>query len=137
MNSPDSQRLQEVYRREFRSLLQYARGSAPYATGADRTILDSVMRIATEEATDLEAFGELLDKNRITLPYLGSYPMGFTDLNFVTIRHLLPKLIAEQKRDLAKLEAEIPEYTDVIARAAMQRLAELHRRHLKELEALG
>jgi hypothetical protein len=137
MNRADAHRLQETFRSEYRSLLQYIRGAAPYAAGPDRAIRDSVMRIAQEEGEALDSFGELLEDNRVTLPYLGSFPVEFTDLNFVTIRHLLPKLVAEQKRDLANLEAEVPLYTDGIARAADLRLVELHKRHLNELEALG
>lgn len=137
MNAVEVHRIQEVSRREYRSLLQYAREASPFASGADRLVRDAVMRIAKEESTALESFGEVLESLRVTLPYLGSFPIGFTDLNFVTIRHLLPKLVAEQSRDLVKLEAEAMALSDVIARAAVQRLAELHRRHLKELESLG
>lgn len=137
MSPVDAHRLQEIYRREYRSLSQYVREASPYAAGADRPIRDAVMRIATEETAALESFGKVLETLRVSLPYLGSFPVEFTDLNFVTIRHLLPKLIAEHKGDLVKLEVEILTCTDVIARAAVQRLAELQRRHLKEMEALG
>ena len=132
MSPLDAQRLQEVYRREYRSLLQYIREASPYAAGPDRLLRDAVLRIAKEEATALESFGEVLESLRVSLPYLGSFPVAFTDLNFVTIRHLIPKLIAEQKRDIAKLEAEAVE-----SGGTVQRLIEVHRRHLKELEALG
>jgi len=130
-------RLQHVYRREYRSLLQYVREASPYAALADRPVRDGVMRIAKEEATAIEAFGEWLEEHRLSLPYLGSFPVGFTDLNFVGIRHLLPKLIAEQKRDLQVLEADVSSFADVVARAAVQRLVDVHQRHLKELESLG
>src|SRR5437870_5381129 len=122
MSPADAPRLQDVYRREYRSLLQYVREASPYASGADRSIREAVFRIANEEAAALEAFGTGLESLRIALPYLGSFPAGFMDLNFVTIRHLLPRLIVEQKQDLAKLEAEIPAVIDVVGRAAVQQL---------------
>jgi len=137
MKPADAQSLQETFRREYRSLLQYVSGAAPFARGADIALRDSVLRIAGEEERALEAFGEFLDENRVTLPYLGSFPMDFMDLNFVTIRHLLPKLLKEQKKDLVVLETEASVHTDSIARGAVERLVELHRRHLKELESLG
>jgi hypothetical protein len=137
MSPIDEQRLQAIFRREYRSLLQYVREAAPFASGPDRLPRDAVLRIATEEAAALEAFGEVLDGLRIPLPYLGSFPVVFTDLNFVTIRHLLPKLIVEQKNDLVKLEADVPLVLNAIAYAAVLRLIDLHRRHLQELESLG
>lgn len=137
MSPADANRLQEVYRREYRSLLQYAREASPYTSVPDRPVRDSVMRIANEESAALQSFGEVLETSRVALPQLGSFPMNYTDLNFVTIRHLVPKLIAEQKRDVMKLESELPAFADVIVRAAMQKLVDLHQRHLKEMEAIG
>jgi hypothetical protein len=137
MSPADEARLQDMYRREHRSLLQYAREASPYAAGADRKVLDGVLRIATEEADALGLFARFLDAARVPLPYPGSYPVAFTDLNFVTVRSLLPKLVAEQKQDLAKLEADCDSLGDPPARTAVEKLAEIHCRHLAELEALG
>jgi hypothetical protein len=137
MTPADERRLQETYRREYRSLLQYVREASPYANAADRPLRDAVLRIATDEGDALTRFGDVLEDSRITLPYLGSFPVAFTDLNFVTIRHLLPKLVAEQKQDIAWLESQVPACEDVTARAAIQRLVDLHKTHSKELESLG
>jgi hypothetical protein len=137
MSPVDSRRLQELFRRESRSLLQYALGASPYAAGDDRKVREDVKRIAQEEGEALERLGEFLVESRITLPYLGSFPVAFTDLNFVHIRHLLPKLIDEQKRDLSALEADLAAAADPAARSEIDRLVELHRRHLKELESLA
>jgi len=137
MISADERRLQETYRREDRSLLQYAREASLYTPVADRPLRDAMLRIAGEESAALESFGETLDRRRVPLPYLGSFPMQFTDLNFVAIRYFVPKLIAEQKQDLAKLEADVPALADAPARAAVQDLVEIHKRHLKELESLA
>ena len=68
-----------------------------------------------------------------------TFPVEFTDLNFVTIRHLLPKLVAEQKKDLANLEAE--DATPSLRRRVGARIAELEeaveerRRHADALAA--
>lgn len=133
----DVEQLQGLFRREYRSLLQYTREASPYAAGPDRKLLDEVLRVAAEESGALAGFGDFLASHHVPAPYLGSFPMAFTDLNFVNIRFLLPKLAAEQKQDLAKLEADTAALTDPAARTAVQRLVELHRRHLTELEALG
>ena len=44
MNAVEVHRIQEVYRREYRSLLQYAREASPFASGADRLVRDAVVR---------------------------------------------------------------------------------------------
>ena len=137
MSPADEQRLQAVYRRGNRSMLQYAREASPYTPLADRKLLAAMKRIAAEEADALEAFAAFLDGRRVPLPFPGSFPMAFTDLNFVTIRSLLPKLVAEQKADRGTLDADREAVGDTAAKAQLQLLVELHRRHLSELEAIG
>ena len=135
MDSAEMKRLQDILRRESRSLLQYVRESAPYAIGPDRKLLAEVQRIAEEESIALDQFADFLTQNRVPLPYMGSFPMGFTDFNYVAIRYLLPKLVSEQRQDLAALEASASALNEATGRTAMSTLIELHRRHLKELEA--
>ncbi|MDB5310022.1 MAG: hypothetical protein JWO38_4224 [Gemmataceae bacterium] len=137
MSPADAHRLQDVFRRESRSLLQYVRGAAPYASGTDRKLLDAVQRVATEETAAIETLGEFLGARRVPLPYLGSFPVAFTDLNFVGIRYLIPKIIAEQKQDLAALEVDVGVLTDPDAGSAVRQLVDAHQRHLAELEQLG
>lgn len=137
MTPTDAALLQGLYRKEHRSLLQYARDASPYAAGADRKVLDAVLRVAGEEADALDAFANFIDDARVPLPYSGSYPVAFTDLNFVTIRSLLPRLVVSQRADLAALESARDRLADLAARAAVQTLVDLHRRHLGELEGFG
>lgn len=136
MSPADKERLRELYRRESRSLLQYVLGASPYAAGTDRKLLDEVTRIGNEESDTIRELHDFLASHRVTPPHLGAFPVAFMDLNFVSIRFLLPKLITEQRRDLTALEADHAETTDPAGRELVQRLVELHRRHLKELEGL-
>jgi hypothetical protein len=137
MTPADSRLIQEIYRREYRSLLQYSREAAPYTSLADRPLRDGILRIVKEERDELDAFGEWMESLRVPRSYLGSFPVAYTDLNFVTVRHLLPKLVAEQQRDTQSLKADAAACSDDASRSAIQRLIELHTRHLKELESLG
>jgi len=137
MTPADAARLREVYRRESRSLLRYVRGASPYTSLADRGVRDALFRVADESAAALDALGDYLERVRVDLPPLGSYPVAFTDLNFVAVRSLLPRVAAEQRLDLTALEADAAATTDPAARAAVGALADLHRRHSKELDALG
>lgn len=134
MSPADAARLQAVYRRETCGLLQYVPGAAPYA-GPDVKALGTVNHAAAEEAAELDRLAGLLDTNRVTIPLPGSFPVGFTDLNFVSVRSLLPRLVAEQKRATGELETDRDALTDPAARDALQRLVDLHRKHLLELES--
>ena len=137
MTPAEMQLLQDAYRRECRSLLQYVREASPYTSAADRPIRDRILHLADDELEHLEAFAERLESHRVPVPHLGSFPVAFTDLNFVAVRHLVPKLLVEQKADVAKLEADAAACTDVVAKAAIEALVGVHRGHLKELESLG
>ena len=68
MTPADTRLLQEAYRRECRSLLQYSREAAPYTSLADRPVRDGIQRIAKEESAELDAFSERMDAHRVALP---------------------------------------------------------------------
>ncbi|MBX9582209.1 MAG: hypothetical protein K2X87_18035 [Gemmataceae bacterium] len=132
----DEHRLREAYRRESRSLLQYAGQAELYAGGADRKVLDAVRRVAAEDAEHLRGFADILGQMRVAPPHPGAFPVGFTDLNFVAARWLLPKLAADRRRAAADLTADRDAVADPAAKAAFEALADMARRHLAELESL-
>lgn len=136
MSPADEQRLREAYRRESRSLLQYAGQAELYAGGADRKLLDAVRRVAAEDADLLRGFADTLSRLRVTPPHLGAFPMGFTDLNFVAVRWLLPRLAADRRRAAADLTADRDAVADPAARAALAALADAAGRHRTECESL-
>jgi hypothetical protein len=135
MSPADASRLQGIYRRESRSLLHYVRQAAPWA-GPDKELLATVNRIADEATVALEAFAAVFDANRITPPEAGSFPMAYTDLNFVAVRWLVPKLVAELTAAAGAVERDAGAIADPAAREALRRLADLHRKHLAELAGL-
>ena len=62
--------------------------------------------------------------------------MAYTDLNFTAVRSVLPKLVAELRRQLDELEADAAAVADPGARAAVRALIDSHRKHLTELTGL-
>lgn len=136
MNASDAQRMQDVYLRASASMLQYLRGASLYA-GKDRDLLAAVNRIADEESVQLDAMADTLDAKRIVRPAVGAYPFQFTDLNFVAVRSVIPKLRADFRVQLAALELDAAEVTDCEAKAALGNLLDSHRKHLDELDALS
>ena len=108
MIDPQSQAiLKDVVRRESRSLLSYIGDAYPWATAADEIALG---RLRAAVASSKEAIGELgayLARRRVTMPFLGSYPMSFTSFNFVALAYLLPQLEKSEAGLTAALEADV------------------------------
>jgi rubrerythrin len=136
MHPADQTRLQRLFRREGRSLLQYVRDAFPWtANGGER--LARLQRLIDEERLWLGEFTRYLQRRRVTPPYLGAYPMEFTTLNFVALDHLLPMLVRFQREAIPTLEADAAALADADARATVERLVAMKKDHLKTLEELA
>jgi hypothetical protein len=70
-------------------------------------------------------------------PYIGSYPSSFTSYGFVSMDFLVPRLVEEQRGEIAALERDLVGITDAEARAQAQQVLDLKRRHLPELEKMA
>src|SRR5262249_42901820 len=89
-----------------------------------------------EEQLAVARVAGLLQRRRHVAPYLGPFPMAFTNLNFVSLDHLLPVLAEHQQRALAELDREIAAVTDPEARAVLERLREVKQEHPPALQTL-
>jgi hypothetical protein len=136
MDVQTSSRLQNLIRREGRSLLQYASESFPWGTSRDAAAIAQILDLARAESARVTALARQLIKQRVPPPYLGAYPMYFTTLNFLALDRLLPLLVEHQQTDLAHLEEDLKHVQDGAFRPALQQLLELKRQHLKQLETL-
>jgi hypothetical protein len=129
--------LQRVLRRESLALLQYVRDAFPWTrAGEDKALVD-LREVIEEDRRALMDLGRFLTRCRVPLPYVGSYPADFTTVNFISLDYLLPRLLAEQRREVGTLEAEVPAATDSEAREQLVRLLDVKRRHLGVLERLA
>lgn len=127
--------LQTLYRRESRSLLQYVCESSPWVATPAKPVFEKLLAFAQNEVTALADLSRFMDHNHVSLPYLGTYPIHFTSYNFMDVRKLVPKIIADLRGHLTHLEADrdsLPEDT----RPVVEKLIELRRNHLRELEQL-
>jgi len=129
-------RLQDLFRRENRSFLQYVNQATPWSSSGDRGLVEKLRSLGDEEMEALTDLAEWMDAKRIPLPYLGAFPTTFTNYNFVAIRKLMKPLIAEQMRELADLEAAYAAITDPAARATLATLVALNRRHVSDFEQM-
>jgi hypothetical protein len=128
--------LQNLLRRESRSFLQYLADSYPWTTPDDNDALAELQRLVEEEREALALFARFLTQRRITPPHLGAYPVEFTTCNFVSLRHLVPMLVRQQRQAVADLERDQASLTSEF-RDQVQLLLDCKRRHLRTLESLA
>ena len=128
--------LQEIFRREGQSFLLYIHDSFPWTTSVGEPARERVQRLISSERAAVTALGRYLLRHKVPVPFVGSFPMSFTSWNYLSLEHLLPKLVAAQKRLLADLERDLASVPDAGAKAELTKLTELKRLHLGELGAL-
>jgi hypothetical protein len=129
-------RLQDIIRREGRSLLQYAIESFPWTTTGSDGRPAALRQLAEVEAEAAAELARLLVRHRLSPPYLGAYPTAFTSFNYLAIDRLVPLLADYQRRGIVKLENDLRELTDEEVRAAVRHLLEVNTANLKKLESL-
>jgi hypothetical protein len=129
--------LQEIMKRESRSLLQYVAEAYPWATPEEQAALSQLQQVIEEERLGAVDVGRFLTRHRLALPYLGAYPAEFTNANFIALDYLLPRLAADERRAVAALEQELPCLQDAEARVLVQKILDQKRKHLTTLEALA
>lgn len=133
----DANLLESIIRRESRSLLQYANEAFPWARAGTNEVLGKLSQMAQEEMAAIGTLERILTKRRHISPRPGPYPMAFTTLNYIAVDHLVPLLIEHQTRGIAATEKARASLTDEEARAEVDRLLEIKRRHLDSLEAVA
>jgi rubrerythrin len=129
--------LQDIIRRESRSLLQYVSEAFPWITAEEQAALAQFQKLAEEQRTGLTALTRYLTREHQPLPYIGPYPDWFTTINYVSWEYLLPHLVSHERESLTHLEHSLAELSDATARERVQTLVDMKRRHLQTLEALA
>jgi hypothetical protein len=128
--------LQDLVRREGRSLLQYVSESFPWTTHKNHHALPILFEMVKEEQEGAAAIVKLLLKNRVRPPYLGAYPMSFTTINYMALDFLLPYLIEFENRRIAELENDLVVVTEDEAKDLLKMLLEMKQRHVLTLTNL-
>jgi hypothetical protein len=131
-----TQGLQNIFRREGRSLLQYVAEAYPWARVDDQATLAELQKMIAEEAQATGALASYMRRHHVELPYLGAYP-DYTPLNYVGIDFLLPRLVEAQRQSVEALDKDLASLTDVDYRRQVEQTLEMKRRHLKKLEELA
>lgn len=128
--------LQDILRRESRSVLMYVEEAYPWTTAAEQKALTELRQLIATERQALAGLGRFLLRQRIPLPYLPSYPADFTTINFLALDYILPRLIDYEHRSIAELERDLPALKEPAAHAEIEKLLALKRSSLARLETL-
>ena len=128
--------LHALIRRQSRSLLQYAREAYPWSKAKEHAAADAVQAIAEEQADAVASLGRWLAKQRAPVSSLGAYPMHFTTMNFIAVHALLPRIVAEERQQIADVEQTCLALPAGEARAQVQDLLDLKKAHLQRLMEL-
>ncbi len=130
-------RLHALVRRESLSILMYVSQAFPWTTEKQLGNLAEVKRIIEEESAAIGNLRQYLARQRVPVPWLGSFPSSFTTINFLSLTHILPRLIDFEKKSVAELERDLPAIGDAGAKERLTKLLQLKREHLRELELLA
>lgn len=128
--------LQDILRRESRSVLLYVDEAYPWTTATEQKSLADLRQLIAAERQALTSLGRFLLRQRIPLPFLSSFPSDFTTINFLAFDYVLPRLIDYERRSIAELERDLSALKDPAAHAEVEKLLALKRRHLPQLETL-
>ena len=136
MDAATARVLQELVRKEGRSLLQYVSESFPWTTPKNLHVLPVLVDMAKEEQEGAAAIVSMLLKNRVRPPYLGAYPMSFTTINYMSLDFLVPQLIDFENRRIAELNKDLTIVQGEDAQHLLMALLEIKERHLLTLTNL-
>lgn len=128
--------LQEIVRRESRSLLSYVADAYPWATAAAEPALSRLREVVRSSGEAVTALGTYLARNRARMPFLGSYPSGFTSWNFIALSYLMPRLVTTEEQLLQALESDVARLPAGEARAEADKLLAVKRQNLAALRGL-
>jgi hypothetical protein len=129
--------LSDTLRRESRSLLQYMEEVAAWMPVPEQPVWAQLTRLIVEDRQVLATLAGFLARQRIPLPYIGSFPEPFTALNFSSLDYLLSRLVDEQHKSVTALERDMARLLDPEAAAALRQFLDVKRRHLLTLKELA
>ena len=127
--------LTDILKRESASLLSYTADAFPWTTAKAAPALDALRGLVANHAKAVDALGRFLVKQKVATPQLGAYPSYYTYLNFLSLKHLLPKLIASEQELIGQLEQDSPRLSKEAAGPA-QALLGAKQSGLAELERI-
>jgi hypothetical protein len=128
--------LADVLRRESASLLSYTADAFPWTAAKSAPALDTLRQVVAGQRAAVDALGRYLVKHKVATPPLGAYPAYYTYLNFLSLQHLLPKVIASEQELIGQLEQDVTRLGKQAA-AQVQLLLSVKKGGLTQLRGLA
>jgi hypothetical protein len=128
--------LQNLLRRQERSLLQFIHEAYPWTKPGEEKLVQELKQLIHEEQEAAIKLANYLRRRRM-LPYVGPFPMSYANLLFVSLDYLLPQLVEHERKELAQIGRDLHAVHDAEARHQVQEILDLKQRHLKKLEELA
>lgn len=119
-----------------RSLLQYVSEACPWTTDQTKGEFKEILAFANEERDAVSKMMRYLQKQHQRRVVFGSYPSHYTTMNYVTIDHLLPKLVADTESQIAELDKASQSDSNSEVHAMIRSFVQVKRRHLAALKMM-
>jgi hypothetical protein len=136
IDAQTQERLQEIFRRERLSELMYIGQAFPWTPPEAASTRTEVLRLSEQEGAALTALGRWMVRRHIPIDTFDSFPSSFTTINFLSLEHLLPRLLQVERSGIADLEADLSKISDAEVRTQLEKLLFLKREHAAKLEML-
>jgi hypothetical protein len=120
IDAPTCRILQEILHDESRTLLLYACESYPQFTAADRAELARLQQCADQEMSAARTAVSWLTRHGGRLLPMDPYPSWYTQINFISLDHLLPQLVKEHRAAIARLAADLEKLTASAPKALVE-----------------
>ncbi|MBM4074627.1 MAG: hypothetical protein FJ267_03175 [Planctomycetes bacterium] len=88
------------------SLLQFVGEVSPWSPTGASAVRATVDRLVRRQRQDVELLANLLVNRRIPVDF-GVYPAVFTDLHFMSLKWLLPKVTESQTKILSQIDSAV------------------------------
>lgn len=137
IDAPTQAALVDIVRREGRSLLQYVRDAFPWTQPEEQAAVQQLQQLIADEQRALAGLIRFMQRRHLTPPPLGSYSMDFTNINFISLDNLLPRLVEQQRQATQALERDLARLSEPEAREQVQTILGMKQRHLHILEKMS
>ncbi len=132
--------LERVFGRDAASLPHYLLDAHPWIDRTDpldQQAYELVQQIAAAEDRWLERLAELIEQ-RGGIPIAAPYPTEYTDTHYLAVDALVPRLVAHQEQNIARLKEDLAEVADdPEARNLLAAMLEEKEKQLEALRALA
>lgn len=112
--------LHQLFTRMYRSLLQYAGEGWPWSPAQKESEEHAFLKKLLEaQMADVRKLAEYLTDHRVPL-FPDPYPIKFTDLQYLSLEHLVREVLSDEEELLVQLEAGVrrletfPEAADLV-----------------------